>query len=1552
MKAKMTGWLAGLLWVASVFTGQGGVHTVERPLPDLQRLLPIPVFCDSESDPAMTVVFEPGLPANPTVLHSSVRGYVDDLCRMGGYVIDPGDCCPGDFPSTDITSHVDPATGAFLIELIDATHPTNQFAPLTGNEVRLNGYNTIIFETPEDMEPFDPDGDVDGGGRGDVGEVVCDEASRGCGGGDEETNCTLDGAGCGGCGGYGSPKVSVELTEMDVRAEDVPVWAETAVGPKLELRLRFANSRTGKTPGAFGAGWRCNWESKVREMGGGTNVLAYPLGAEVRFLPDGTSTWKSTAALTGVLRKSGTRYCYERDDGWVWEYEPIAATNEWRLAAVRDVWSNEVAVSYSGGKLWKVEQTVPATGRMLEFVWTGERVSMVRTEAAARRTASFGYDGGGRLASATDMGGHSCTYAYTNGYLAGVMNGGVARATIAYDPLPSDWTATNASVSVTDGGGILRQYVWEYGVVRKTTSRGGAGVEELFLIGDSSSRGRVLAGSGVGGRFRSWTYSDGGRVAFKSDRTGAVTGRGHNAMNRVTAVTNAAGGVRRHEYAANGVDVTETTAEDGTVEARYTWVANRHALASESNAAGRVMTWAYNALGLVTNRWDGRTREESSYDAEGRLTGRRRNGVLVETNQYDAFGLRSWSRDAAGLERFWTYDALGRVINATTFNGDQAFTETNQWGCCRLEWHSDRRGSRWTTTYNDNGELEWEENPAGLGTTHTYDLHGNPLLSSNALEWTANTYTPEGWLQRTEYPKDVTGETNAVNRWYDGEGRLVKRQGISGAFWAWEHDAVGRMTGEFVPGGETLAFGVEEYVQAVSNRYDARGRVAWSRDIRGLAVSNEYDAAGRLVRQSWEDGTEQRWTYNRWDQETSFTDRAGNVTSNEYDNLGRRVRAVDARGNATTWGYDDAGRVTATTNALGQVWRYAYDAEGHVVSLTTPDGATETRAYGPGGDLQSVSKAGVLTEFAYDVLGNRTSVKIGGKTVWQAVFDGLGRVVAAVDAEGVATTNTWDQWGQLAATARAGGGTEVFQYGDRGLTNAVDRLGIATRHERDSLGRVLRTVDGNGNAVRVAWLTNGVDQVSSLWDGNGNQTRWNYDAWGLPTNKIYADGSQERFQYDLLGRLTNKIDPAGTATAFAYDANGNLTSLKRGNGAPFAFGYDALDRRTNMLDAVGTTTWRYDAAGHLVGESGPFGTPEVQVDYDSNGRLVGVTWGTNSVGYAYDALGRIVSVAAPEGNYAFTYWGNGVRRASVAYPNGVVETRTHDGLARVTGLSFHAGGKNLLSIAYGYDDGDRRTNETWSTGRAMAYGYDNAHQLTSVAAPRPSDAAHYRYDAAGNPVDRAELGFAVTNSFNNLNQIVSGVWTGSTLTVAGTVNHPAGNIAVNGVGGTIYPDGSFSVANVPVALGTNTLTATYTGPAYTNAPMTATDTVSVVLANSTYTHDANGNLTGDATFTYQYDTANQLTNVIRKADNARVLSCAASRPSAPTAPSTATSTSPAPSSSSPSSTATTPPRNSTPAAPTSPAPFLVPAASAASSRAPTPTPPPPPSTTTPTSWAT
>ncbi len=186
--------------------------------------------------------------------------------------------------------------------------------------------------------------------------------------------------------------------------------------------------------------------------------------------------------------------------------------------------------------------------------------------------------------------------------------------------------------------------------------------------------------------------------------------------------------------------------------------------------------------------------------------------------------------------------------------------------------------------------------------------------------------------------------------------------------------------------------------------------------------------------------------------------------------------------------------------------------------------------------------------------------------------------------------------------------------------------------------------------------------------------------------------------------------------------------------------------------------------------------------------------------------------------------------------------------------------------------GDRRTNDVWSTGRNLTYGYDRAHQLTDVISPsRASDRASYRYDKAGNPIRRTEMGFGVTNSFNNLNQIVSGIWTGGAITVVGAVNYAVGTVTVAGVTGKIYPDRTFDATNVAVTMGTNVLTAIYHGPAFTNTQMVATDKVTVIVGNAAYTHDGNGNLTGDQNFTYQYDLANRLTNVISKASGSSVL---------------------------------------------------------------------------------
>jgi RHS repeat-associated protein len=308
-------------------------------------------------------------------------------------------------------------------------------------------------------------------------------------------------------------------------------------------------------------------------------------------------------------------------------------------------------------------------------------------------------------------------------------------------------------------------------------------------------------------------------------------------------------------------------------------------------------------------------------------------------------------------------------------------------------------------------------------------------------------------------------------------------------------------------------------------------------------------------------------------------------------------------------------------------------------------------------------------------------------------------------------------------------------------------------------------------------------------------------------------------------------------------------------------------RRVHMTDHVGTTTWTVDEMGRITTETGSFGTAPVVAQYDDLGRMTNISFDGHSVDYAYDGLGRITGIHAPEGDYAFAYMGAGVRRTQVDYPNGVTAALGYDSLKRLDSLDYVRGTHVLLLIDYQYDAGDRRTNEIWSMGREVGYGYDLAHQLTLADSSLPSDSAAYRYDRIGNPLERTELGLGVTNAFNNLNQIVSGVATGGvmSLTVSGGVNYHVGTVMVNNVEADFDPQTkTFRLEGVELFPGTNVLEAVYYGPPITNAGHVATSTVTVVLGETTYVHDDNGKLIEDANFHYQFDLANQLTNVVSK----------------------------------------------------------------------------------------
>ena len=1503
-------WMTWVLLCAGV--ADAATLSTIRPLP-YRRIVLAPQTNCAEEQVYPGVYFNPGLPDGATLDASTLSAKVDDACKINGNTINTVLCGPDTLVSNNIRSYVN-SDGSFNLELVDKTSGGGAF-----NEVSLSeAYNSITFtvtdppppeitdtniieetEDPYIDDPWTGDPDEDWPWDDDSGDDLPGYVYPGdvpSGGGDpdddppdggqvsddsEGTTETPYVVGCLCCTSTGSPKVLFDIPNFNVRVEDTPVWHKNKVGAPLALRMRFSNYGSTATNRTFGAKWSCQWNSSVTVVDAQTNRMVFPSGSIAVFTQSVTDVYVPPSALTGVLLKTNGVYRYVKPDGWTWEYAQSSGdANVYLLSKVLDAWSNTVSVTYTNSdRLYRVTQTVPDTGRYLEFAYdgSGARAISVSTESSAQRTATFGYSPTGWLTNVVDMGGFTYGYEYNSGCLATVYKGASVRASMAYSSLPGTWTATNAYwVQLADAGGITNRFTWEFGSVRQETTRQNIvsnKLEKYFVVSTAGSRGRVITDVMSDGWQRQYQYDLQGRVTNRVDAMGGTWIQSHNAQLRPQLIVDPLGHAITNVYDTNGVDLLYVQPPAGVVRQVYTYVPGKHVVATKSNALGRVVTNAYNSMGLLTNRYDGRTTDSYSYDYEGRLKSWHRNGELLATNSYDAFGRLEWMRNGAGLEVTRTYDGLNRLTSETYDNLGNISVNSNRYDCCFIDQTSNRNGRVWNYEYNDNGEKLSETNPDGLTTMYSFGVEGMPLVITNALEWTTRQYSSDGRLKRVAYPANRPYDLaeHAENFWYDNGGHLTKRQTVSGAFYGYEYDLLGRLTAYHVPVETNLSVGVEAYVLALTNIYDAMGQVVWTRDIRGLVVSNEYNAIGLLLKVHYPDSTTEEWTYNPWGQVVGFKDRASNVQSNVFDDRGRLIRHIDARQLATYLVYTNADQVAIVSNSAGQVWRYFYDEERRATQLVFPDGATNTVAYAPLGNVTQYVRGDVVRSLRYDGQDRLAGVEVAGTVVESNRYDQLGRPVWQQNADGLIITNAWDSWGERMSSHGPGSLSETYKHGDRGLTNITDRLGIPVHILRDPLGRITNTVDGATNAVGYAFWSNGVNQLRYLWDGNANRTAWDYDESGNMTNKTYADNSTDRYQYDRLNRVTNKTDTASIQTRYVYDAGGNLLSVAPGANPEITFSYDPLGQLTNMTDGAGTTRWTYDAMGRMRTETGPFGLV-VSNSFDDAGRLTEVAFGGLAWTNQYDTLDRITNVVAPEGEYGFAYLQQGVRKASVRYPNGVVETSGYDDWTRTTNRVCLSGTNSLLSIGYSYDAGDRRTNEAWGSGRRMAYAYDRAYQLTNaVSTNLAADNAGYRYDKAGNPLYRMESGLAVTNSFNSLNQIVNGTWTGGAVTVAGAVNYNAGTVTVNGAVanrvGLFYER-----TNVSLSVGTNIITAVYAGPPF-GGVAAATAQTSVVVGNSVYGHDANGNLTNDASFAYQYDALNRLTNVAVRTNGASVLAC-------------------------------------------------------------------------------
>ena len=182
--------------------------------------------------------------------------------------------------------------------------------------------------------------------------------------------------------------------------------------------------------------------------------------------------------------------------------------------------------------------------------------------------------------------------------------------------------------------------------------------------------------------------------------------------------------------------------------------------------------------------------------------------------------------------------------------------------------------------------------------------------------------------------------------------------------------------------------------------------------------------------------------------------------------------------------------------------------------------------------------------------------------------------------------------------------TQTSYDGNGNMTETIDRRGVTTVNEYDSLNR-LETVTVSGAF--------GPEQVVSTFG---------YDDVG---NKLFeTDVHHHRtgFEYDDLYRVETRTLPTNHTESFTYDLVGNKKSETDANGELTQFEYDALNRLILLTDAEGNQVkFEYDESGNPILEEDLTRRLKTETDHDLLNR----------------PLSRLVSSVADDFSYLSTF---------------------------------------------------------------------------------------------------------------------------------------------------------------------------------------------------------------------------------------------------------------------------------------------------------------------------
>ncbi len=764
-------------------------------------------------------------------------------------------------------------------------------------------------------------------------------------------------------------------------------------------------------------------------------------------------------------------------------------------------------------------------------------------------------------------------------------------------------------------------------------------------------------------------------------------------------------------------------------------------LTRTTDALGKVITYTYTEEGYLQSITNPLTQNTTyAYDEFGQRTAITNSLGITTTYEYDDLGRVINTTDALGRVSHTEYDNAGRVVKSvrnydplrpqnddnqynivTTYaydvRGNQiavtdTYTNTTQYiynDAGLLINTIDPLGHTITNTYNEAGQLITVTNALGDKTSYVYDEAGRQTSVTDALGHATHTvYNLDGTIANSidplgheiTYTYDnldhliaTTDELNGVTTSeYDALGNVITSTNALGDITTYQYDALGRLIKQTDPlGGETEYFydEVGNRIQTIDPRdhattysYDDAGRLVKVTDAFGNETHYEYDALGRQTAIIDDEGNRTEYTYDALDRVIAVTDPLTRTTTTQYDALGNVLSVTDANDKTTSYEYDDLYRQIRQTDALSGTISYTYDALGNRLTSTDANGHTTT--------------------YQYDALGRNISVTDPLTKTTNTYFDAAGQVISTTNALGKATYYKYDKLGrQISITDPNGSKTDQSYDAAGNLISTTDANDVVTHYEYDKLSHLTAVVENykpgfsanNEINVRTEYTYDENGNRLSIKDANGHITTFAYDELNRVTEESDPLDHTWTFTYDSLGRKATVTDANNVTATYIYDDAGQLTGIDYpGTTSDVSFTYDSGGRRTQMIDALGTTTWDYDDLNRIISVTDPF-TQTVEYDYDAAGNRTGLTYpDTKSVTYSYNSGNQLTNVTDWNDQVTQYSYDPVGRLLSLIRPNGVNTSYTYNDGGQLTQLQHAYQSSALATYQYNYDAKGNRTS--------------------------------------------------------------------------------------------------------------------------------------------------------------------------------------------------------------------------------------------------------------------